>query len=236
MMGTTHAASGAAAWLAATPALAAVYTPGQVIAGAFLCAGAAMLPDLDQGGIKVRRKLGVIPWPKSWGATVARTYGWPTAGLAYLIGKVAGGHRKGTHSVFGIAAFTVLAGLAVAFPGPWDELYVWLLFGVAARAANLALPGHPSMSAFVYIPVMTWVTVATYHVVPNLPTVLPLAVFAGCVMHIAGDGCTTGRVPILYPVDRTLYGPGWFATGAWQEKWLVLPFLVVASVTLFAVQ
>src|SRR5947209_17911118 len=72
MMGPSHALSGAAAWLAGSLALQHYahfhQTPVQLAVGTAMCAGCALLPDLDlsgrvttdQGGATVAHAFGVI--------------------------------------------------------------------------------------------------------------------------------------------------------------------------------
>ncbi|HEY1180040.1 MAG TPA: metal-dependent hydrolase, partial [Phytomonospora sp.] len=54
MMGPTHAVSGAAIWLAGSAIADAVYnvqqTPAELMVGTIVCAGGALLPDLDCAG------------------------------------------------------------------------------------------------------------------------------------------------------------------------------------------
>src|SRR3954466_397538 len=83
MMGPSHALSGAAAWLAGTWALEA--TGGSsgrarlgIAGGPAVCAGGALLPDLDLSG-RVTTGQG--------GATVAHTFGRPSMFLAEVIEK-----------------------------------------------------------------------------------------------------------------------------------------------------
>ena len=57
-----------------------------------VCAGAALLPDADH-----RR------------ATIAHSLPPVSNAICAGIGEVSGGHRNGTHSLLGIAAFTLLA-------------------------------------------------------------------------------------------------------------------------------
>src|SRR6185436_10504075 len=110
MMGPSHALSGAAAWLAGSWALAqfAGYdqSPLAIAVGATVCAGGALLPDLDLSG-KVTRNQG--------GATVARTFGVFSLFVAEVIEKFSlgiytatrlskdprrnNGHRTFTHTL-----------------------------------------------------------------------------------------------------------------------------------------
>jgi membrane-bound metal-dependent hydrolase YbcI (DUF457 family) len=119
MMGKAHMASGAAAFAVVGTGTASVtgLSFGQLITGMALCAGAAVLPDIDHPG-----------------SGVSRTFGPVTRGFAWVVEKVSGGHRNGTHSFLGTAVFTVLA------------------FGATAlhtRNAHLMLPGLSLASCFV---------------------------------------------------------------------------------------
>src|SRR4051812_37607390 len=91
MMGKTHALSGALAGLAAVPVLgqerllgeyAVSLSPEQIAAGAVVCAGAAILPDIDHHN-----------------GRIANTYGPITHHMCKWIGKLSGGHRHATHSI-----------------------------------------------------------------------------------------------------------------------------------------
>lgn len=109
MMGRTHAASGAAAFLALTPVLSWAgvdATTPTITVGMVAAAGAAMLPDLDHPQATISRALGPI-----------------TRILSAATEAVSGGHRQATHSVLGVLVFTAftwvltLAGRR-AGPGP----------------------------------------------------------------------------------------------------------------------
>ncbi len=82
MMGPSHALSGSAAWLAGSWALAQFagvsQSPLEVAVGTAVCAGGALLPDLDMSG-KVTRNQG--------GATVARTFGVASLFVAEVVGS-----------------------------------------------------------------------------------------------------------------------------------------------------
>ena len=88
MMGPSHALSGAAVWLGGSWALDyfADYhqTPLQIAVGTAVCAGGALLPDLDMSGRVTAGK---------GGATVANTFGRVSLFLAEVIEKFSLGHR-----------------------------------------------------------------------------------------------------------------------------------------------
>ena len=90
MLGHDHALSGALAFAAAAPVLHVSGT--QLAVGTALTAGAGVLPDLDEPG-----------------STIARTFGFLTGSFAWVVHWLSGGHRKGTHSLLGVALMTLLA-------------------------------------------------------------------------------------------------------------------------------
>ena len=96
MMGPSHAATGAAAWLALThwqSPIAVLHLPAELqLLGAVTTAGAAMISDWDH--------------PR---ATVVHALPPLTEWMSRGIRHVAGGHRRGTHSLVGVAAFTAIA-------------------------------------------------------------------------------------------------------------------------------
>lgn len=214
-MGPTHALSGAVAYLAIAPTLA--LTAEQTAVGVAVATGAAMLPDLDQHG-----------------STIARTYGPITNVFARLVGFVSGGHRNGTHSIIGVVALTGLCTVAAAVGGFWAAFIVWVLLGVAARAAGLVVPAHRSVTAVLHACVMAGVVLILNHAGVDYGPVLPLAVLIGCTVHVAGDMLTTGGCPLFWPFSQTCLTLGLMRTNSWVERAVVLPGLVIALVVLLA--
>src|SRR6185437_10612610 len=88
MLGRDHALSGAFAFAALGPTLHVSGT--HLAAGVLLTAGAGVLPDIDH--------------PDS---TIARSFGFLTEGFAWVVARISGGHRHGTHSLAGVAVFAV---------------------------------------------------------------------------------------------------------------------------------
>lgn len=104
MLGRSHLTHGVAvgAWLAS----ALTYTgaaPDTALGCGAVCAGAALLPDIDHHSARITRAWGPIGAILSW--------------LARVVGG--GRHRGWTHSVFGAAVFGAITAVAVlAHPGP----------------------------------------------------------------------------------------------------------------------
>ena len=208
-MGRDHALSGGLAFAAVAPLLHP--TVPALAAGVVLTAGAALLPDFDE--------------PHS---TIARTAGFLTGGFARLVRLVSGGHRKGSHSVVGLAVFTAAAWAAVRYDGSMYgkvALGVFLALLLAAAFRALHIGGHhgdalgmAAAAAMVY-----WRTGLS---------LVALCIALGAAAHVAGDMCTDDGVPFLYPLSghdfHALPVPMCFKTGKAVEHWLVSPLLLAA--------
>jgi membrane-bound metal-dependent hydrolase YbcI (DUF457 family) len=212
MMGPSHALSGAAAWLAGSWALDHFAGYGQsplaVAVGATVCAGGALLPDLDLSG-KVTRNQG--------GATVARTFGVFSLFIAEVIEKISlgvytatrlsrdprrlNGHRTFTHTL----PFAGLVGWGTtALCAGYGK---WAVVGIIFVMAGLALRGlfdeWAERAGWLIVTLCSGlVAVLT---AANLPgdrgyPLLGFAVGVGCVVHLLGDIITSAGVPILWPI------------------------------------
>ena len=212
MMGPSHALSGASAWLAGSWALDHYAGYGQsplaVAVGATVCAGAALLPDLDLSG-KVTRNQG--------GATVARTFGVFSLFAAEVIEKVSlgiytatklrrdprrtNGHRTFTHTL----PFAGLVGWGTtALCGHYGK---WAVVGIMFFMAGLALRGLFDRWAeragwlivMLSAAALAWLTAAHLPGERGYP-LLGFAVGVGCVIHLFGDMITKSGVPLLWPI------------------------------------
>ena len=83
MLGRDHALSGALVFAALGPSLH--MTGSHLGAGVLLATGAGVLPDVDH--------------PDS---PISREFGFLTEAFAWLVDRLSGGHRHGTHSLVGI--------------------------------------------------------------------------------------------------------------------------------------
>ncbi|AUZ88553.1 hydrolase [Arthrobacter agilis] len=207
MMGAHHAACGAAAWVAATTRidvhpgllLSALpesvtlgfglldVSPVGVVTGALVTAGAALLPDADHHS-----------------ATIAHSLP-PLSNLFCAgVGAISGGHRLGTHSLLGVAAFVAVAFVAglwtvgttdfgTIYPGA--GLLTVLLVSFAAKALKI-IPDSMRRSPWaVGLTAGAFVTAFA----PEEQFWFPLAVGIGVVVHILGDMLTTGGCNPVYP-------------------------------------
>jgi membrane-bound metal-dependent hydrolase YbcI (DUF457 family) len=221
MMGHQHALGGAVAWMAAAPALDATYglAGGEMVLGIALAAGAGMVPDLDQ--------------PHS---TIGRTYGPVTNVLARVIAFVARGHRKGTHSLLGLLVLALLADRAASAGGLVAAAVVWLILGVAFRAAGLGVPGHGAVTAVLHAVTMCAVTALVMRSGVDLYVPLVAGMALGTASHVALDMLTDRGCPIFYPLVRKPFGVDIFSTGSRWTSPLVTAGLSIALVALVARQ
>jgi len=214
MLGHSHALSGAVTGIA-TGVLLHMPVP-HVAALAGFTAGMALLPDLDKCG-----------------SSPARCLGFLSEAIAWVAGRISGGHRHATHSVLGVAVFTALAWVSAHFRGDAaGKAGLALLMTVSAAAALEALHiarGH--VADVIAIAVAAWVVWSGYGL-----GLIPLAVLAGCCTHIAGDMLTDSGCMLGYPVlrhrFRLLPEPLAFTTGTGPELLIVDPILTAALLVL----
>lgn len=246
MLGKNHAVLGTAVWLTAVAVTArtdslrgyydAVFPAAErggtaAVAGVAIstvvCAGAAVLPDLDE--------------PE---ATAARTFGLVGRSSSKAVRWAAGGHRQRTHTLL-FAGLAALAGWWAAViwrndaPG-WYSAPAVLLVGVCSvwgfllvgRAAEdrglstrvstpVALILGGSAAAVVAAPLLpvpdwAWTADITAGVHPRwwLPAVLGV----GCAAHLLGDLLTKTGVPVLWPVSRVRPRLALFRVGGTGER------------------
>jgi membrane-bound metal-dependent hydrolase YbcI (DUF457 family) len=232
MLGRDHALTGAFVFAALGPTLHV--TGAHLAVGVVLTAGTGVLPDIDH--------------PDS---TISRSFGFMTEGFAWLVDRLSGGHRHGTHSLFGIAVFTAgaLAAGAYQLSGPtagsgsaWHALFTWhmlpaglymaLIYSSALRALHVG--GHHGDLVGICGAVATCYTGADLfrlQVGPWHVPMLALATGLGCAAHIAGDELTHGGCPIFWPASmhefHLLPRPLQFTTAKLCETWVVFPLLCV---------
>jgi membrane-bound metal-dependent hydrolase YbcI (DUF457 family) len=254
MMGPAHSLSGAAAWLGVGAATAAAGRPMPwpvLVAGALICAGAALAPDLDHKA-----------------ATISRAFGPVSRALCEIVDKLSfavyratrkpgdkrrtGGHRTLTHTwvwavmIGGGASAVAMAGgrwavlgllfvhLVLAVEGLlWraarvsSDILVWLL-GAAGAWILAGLLDQPGGGA-------DWLFTAPgqEYLWLGLPIVL------GALVHDIGDALTVSGCPILWPIP--IAGKRWypigppkslrFRAGSWVELKVLMPaFMLLGGV------
>ncbi|MFF2244262.1 metal-dependent hydrolase [Arthrobacter sp. NPDC058130] len=210
MMGAHHAACGAAAWVGLTTQIHVDLTllaakapflphgmdlglglwdvsPIGVVTGALVVAGAAMVPDADHHN-----------------ATIAHSLPPLSNVMCAGIGKLAGGHRHGTHSVVGIAAFVFIAWLAglwtmhvehfgTIYPGA--GILSVLLVAFAAKALKIIPDSMRKSPWAVGLAMGVFITFFA----PQEQGWFPVAMGLGVIVHILGDMMTTEGCNLAWP-------------------------------------
>lgn len=200
MLGKNHLLVGTAGFLVAGQATSTMLgdplSGPELICGAVVCAGAAMLPDIDH--------------PQ---ATVARSLGPVTGFLSRVVSKLAGGHRNGTHSL--LALFLVYLGMGALLawgPEPWTALAVCFFF------TSLALRTLTEADGFVCAALSAFIAAGLVLISPD-PAWLAFAVAFGHLLHLVGDVLTPEGVPPLWPVSKVRISiPIVGHTGDWREN------------------
>ncbi|MGP0028417.1 MAG: metal-dependent hydrolase [Streptosporangiaceae bacterium] len=207
MLARDHALSGALVFTAVSPPLHVTGTA--LLAGAVFTAGAATAPDIDERG-----------------STISRTLGFFTEAVSWVVHKISGGHRKGTHSIIGLIVFTAAAWLAVHhLTGLTGKVVLGVILGVILSAGVRALQigGHhgdliglAGAAAAVY-----WQAGLA---------LVPLCIALGVAAHIAGDELTHDGCPLAWPVSRQefhlLPRRLQITTGRFAETWIVSTLLL----------
>jgi membrane-bound metal-dependent hydrolase YbcI (DUF457 family) len=218
MLGHDHALSGALAFAAVAPLAHGAHLAAAIA----LTAGAGVFPDIDEPG-----------------STIARTFGFLTGGFAWIVHKISGGHRKGTHSLLGVAIMTAAAlgaGSWQAHDRPWwhlvpAALILALLFSAGLRALHIG-GHHGDALGIALAALMIWKGWDLVLVTPRHVPVLAVCVALGMLAHIAGDMLTHDGCPLLYPLSGHDFGllpqPVRITTNKLAERWVISPLLLAA--------
>lgn len=234
MMGPGHALSGLAAGLAL--AQAAGLTPAQGFAAGALCAGAALLPDIDNPSATVSRVFGKA---SQW---LSRRVNDASAAV-YDMTKTArdndrdGGHRGVTHTwPFALAAGAGSTAVAEFRVGMLAVLFLCLSLALRGLLADVARKAGwlltTAASAVLTAAAAIWL--------PPTPSWVGIAVGVGCLVHCWGDSLTLMGCPWLWPIK--VKGKRWydvatpaflrFRAGGTAETWAVTPALTLGAVAL----
>jgi membrane-bound metal-dependent hydrolase YbcI (DUF457 family) len=214
MLGHSHALSGAVIGTAAGIFLH-MSIPQTAALGGFT-AGMALLPDLDKCGSSPARSLGFL-----------------SEAVAWIIGRISGGHRHATHSFLGIAIFTGLALVSAHFRGDWGgkaglALLMTLTVAGALEALHLARSHVADLIGVAVAAGEIWYGYGLH--------LIPLAVFLGCSTHITGDMLTDSGCMLGFPAWKhrfhLLPEPFAFTTGTRPELLIVDPLLTGALLVL----
>ena len=200
MMGRSHLLLGAAGFLAIEANLPAFVGPrlnaAELAAGTLVACGTAMLPDIDH--------------PQ---ATLARCLPPVSKILSNLVNLLAGGHRKGTHTIWAWAGVSALVYFSLQLSsGPLIAL------GITIFAALLMLRVLTESEGLVCL-LLAFVLggAAVLAAGPGYAWITQ-AVVIGYGLHLVGDIITTEGIPILYPLPPNIRIPIIGTTDQWRER------------------
>ena len=211
MMGPSHALSGAAGWLAGSLVMQNVahvhQTPAQLAIGTVMCAGGALLPDMDMSGRVTSNK---------GGATVAHTFGVASLFVAECVEKISlgiyqltrgsrdpdrdNGHRTFTHTLpFNVAVGAGTFELCLHYGRTAVLSVLFFTFAMALRGMFEKWAQRAG-----WLVVTLTAAMATFLAYERLPAgrgypILGLALGVGGLIHILGDMLTRHGCPVLWP-------------------------------------
>jgi len=223
-MWRSHMVIGASSWLAAqtlaAPLTGAALDARERACGAVVAAGAALLCDVDT--------------PDSW---LANALGPVTRTAARLIGRVFGGHRRGTHSLLFCAAIAALSAVTLA-RGELVHISARWTLTVGQLAALAIAYGAASLSVACLLrlrgaraAIVTAALVAVAASTTPPAAFVSAAVTIGSVSHLVADVLTPEGIQPFWPFSaRRVSLRVIRRTGDGRETLLVLATALITAV------
>lgn len=175
--------------------------------------GYALAPDLDEPGSTIAKKTGPV------GAVVSP-----------VVRVIAGGHRKGTHSIIAIAALSALGWYGS------QNIYSWVAIAVFGCYLSVALVTGTN-AWWAQVGVALGIGAVAYVTASDItPEIGAAVVGGGALLHVLEDMMTTGKVAVLWPVPVKI-GLGLFDTDGAVENSVIYPLanILVTVVLVVAV-
>jgi len=214
MMGSSHAATGLAVGGVVLAGLSWAGAPvgfADVVFGGMLCAGAALLPDLDHPTSTATLSQGPVSAAASRGVRALSSRVWRATRTPWDRGGRDGDgvHRHLSHTV----PAAVACGAVVAVAGLWIVAYavvVWVVCSLAVRGLAACWRGRRLGWAEASGGALL-LTVGTLGFGVG-PLVVAGMVVLGMVVHVLGDALTVAGVPLAWPLR--VRGARWRMVGA----------------------
>jgi membrane-bound metal-dependent hydrolase YbcI (DUF457 family) len=202
MMGRSHLMLGAAGFLACEgidPTLLGSKPLGtaQLAAGTLIACGAAMIPDIDH--------------PQ---ATLARSLPPVSMVVSKFVNKIAGGHRKGTHTLW----CWILVALATKFALALSSGPI-IALGISVFCALLMLRVLTESDGLICLLLACILGGAAVLAGGADTSWLTQAVIIGFGLHLVGDIVTTEGIPFFYPFGPNFKIPILGSTDHFRERW-----------------
>ena len=194
-------------------------------------------------GTAVAIGAGVVSDSDTRVSCVARSFGWASEALAWVVGKISGGHREWTHTGVGDVICALLATGAIALEGTRFHVhlgpvsrelsagrvilvvYLALLFGAGMKALRVIRRDHRrELVAVAAAVAMAWSGWDSGGIA--------WAILVGTACHAAGDALTVHGVPWLLPFSKHefhLLPEGLrISTGHFAERAIIAPVFLLA--------
>ncbi|MHB1731879.1 MAG: metal-dependent hydrolase [Ferrimicrobium acidiphilum] len=182
MLGRDHLLLAGVAGVALLPVIAPTefHNPAVLGISTVIVAGFGLLPDIDEPGSMVSRKLGFV-----------------SRAFSHVVRALAGGHRKLTHSLLFILLIWVLAYEADLRWGTWTTCVMFVI--TASLTLKYLLP---DVLRRIHILILAIIIGGGYFawLHPVAPIELASLAAAGTFLHIFGDALTVEGVPFLFPL------------------------------------
>jgi membrane-bound metal-dependent hydrolase YbcI (DUF457 family) len=190
--------------------------PADILLGTVLCAGAALLPDLDHHD-----------------GTIANFLGPVSKLLCRFVAWASGGHRHATHSVLFVALMGFGSWAGVSYLGRGFTMGLsFFLLALAIKALRLHPPGEGVESWLTIVGLAALGTFAMDKWLPDAPGWLPYAVALGTLAHLLGDCLTKKGAPLLWPHKQRYEIVLIKRSGNDMETKVLVPIMSVATVAL----
>ncbi|WP_276972047.1 metal-dependent hydrolase [Ferrimicrobium acidiphilum] len=189
MLGRDHLLLAGVAGIALLPIVAPAEFKDPVTLGisTVIVAGFGLLPDIDEPGSTLSRKLGFV-----------------SRGFSKIVKTLAGGHRKLTHSLIFVALIWILAYLTDKNWATWTTCIMYLI--TASVALKYLLPAMLRRSHLLLWGLMFGGAYVAYRH-PLDPLEIAFLAASGTMLHIFGDLLTVEGVPLLYPMSLSFRFP-----------------------------
>lgn len=169
----------------------------ELVAGTMIAAGAAMLPDIDH--------------PQ---ATLARSLPPVSNAVSHFVHTIAGGHRKGTHTIWAWLGFSALAWFALTQinSGP----VIGLIFAIFCSLIMLqVLTEADGLVSLILACILGGAAILATG--PDFSWMVE-AIFIGYFLHLVGDVVTTEGIPPFWPLPPQVRFPILGSTDHWRER------------------